>query len=1163
MVSRTTKTTATRPFADLSPSQFEAVVRQVLSNLDGVVWEAKPDPVGHLGSDAGQDIRAVELARAPKRTTKRPWLVQVKRYEKIHPKDLEDIIDAAIPAGSKAPHAFIVAVSCNASKRSFDTFDAAAKARGVKRPELWTKEKLNDFLNDPKNALTATFYFGDGSAIPGTVPIPFALDRSVGRDAPLLGRAGEVADLLAAPGDIVIVGPAGSGKSRLAAEIPGRRFLTLNSDANAVADSLRIDQPTHVVLDDAGLDVARLDMLLELRQQGYAFRIVATTWAENLDDVRVRLPDATRVDIAELERPEMDQTLRVIGIGNYYVRTWILDLAEGRPGWAIALADLAKGGRIDDVLSGRGLIERIGPYLNRANPGGGYKVMAFLGVLAAIGPVGESELPSLDRILGVSPLDRLGLIREAAAVGMLELRGTSLAVVPEALRPALVAHVFFEGTARMRLSDVLAACPDRGPLLLAEVIDAAHAGSTEARAEVDRRLPDLTAVLGWARLQTLVSFATLDEAAARRALAATRALEPGHEARRRVVAATAQRFLMPEAVSAMLTAAIGDERALHSSPDHPVRVLGEMGRRIDPLYRTTFQLRGPIIEAANRWLEEDPSPARQHVWARVAAQQLDPHVEGVFPDSGSPMTIYLPGGVESEEHIVEIGTVLWPKVRERLPLLETRALALLTTAVRELAEIVRGYSLRGGKTPPPEASAAAGGVLGQMFPEFDRYALTRPGLGLALHRIRKSMRVGSRQPLDPEFRLLSTGWDIRTIRNQANHLDHAIDRLVGRWLTESPPVVMARVAGWAKEAALAEADLDPVGRMALHRYAERGGDIDAAVTAALDAGLVGGEIAPLLRTGMLEGRSIPAWLPRLLSGPTRRLGLSVALDPGVDPRAAEFAIGELKDGDAALVETSALRHSRGPDGSDEVLLALLTHAVPAIRGAAALAFPTTGEASPPARSAALHMAWKQAFLDAPIAQGDTWELGQHLNQLATSDPELAVSWVVRQATDGAALWRLGFERKLDLSTMPRANRDDLVRQVPQQHRGEVLGLVLGEGRDWAEELVADGVISIGDVLLAIVRDSDDGITASEALAWAPMLVRHGANESDVLRLMNTGWTGPESLHYAGLRDALEAEQKPSDPTAEAVRQTGIERFGAAEREALERERRERVTGRIH
>jgi hypothetical protein len=374
---------------------------------------------------------------------------------------------------------------------------------------------------------------------------------------------------------------------------------------------------------------------------------------------------------------------------------------------------------------------------------------------------------------------------------------------------------------------------------------------------------------------------------------------------------------------------------------------------------------------------------------------------------------------------------------------------------------------------------------------------------------------------------------------------------------------MARAAKWAREAALAQTDLDPVGRMTLHRYAERGGDIDAAVTAALDAGLVGGEIAPLLRKGMIEGRGKPNWLPRLLSESTRQLGLSVALDPGIDPGAAEFAIGLLEDGDAHLIEFSVGRHSRSTDGSEDVLLALLTHRVQTIRGAAALAFPTTGEGSPPTRAAALHMAWKQAFLDAPIAQGDNWELGKHLNQLATSDPELAVSWTVRQVTDGAALWRLGFVHQLDLSAMPRANRDDLVRQVPRQHRGEVLGLVLGDDRDWAGELVSNGVISIGEVLSAIVRDNNDGITASEALAWAPVLVRNGTSEADVLRLMNTGWSGPESSHYASLREALEAEETSADPTAERVRQAGIESFGNSEREALERERRERVTGRIH
>ena len=300
---RTTRTTATRPFGDLSPTQFEAVVRQVLGNLDGVIWEAKPDPIGHLGSDDGQDIRAVELSRGPRRATRRPWLVQVKRHKEIHPQDLRDIVDAAIPGDSKAPHAFVVAVALGASKRCYDALDAAAKARGVKRIELWDREKVNDFLNEPKNALTSTFYFGDGSAIPGTVPLPVALDRSIGRDAPLLGRAPEVAELLAAPGDVVIVGPAGTGKSRLAAEIPGRRFLTTHSTADAVAASIRNDQPSHVVIDDAGLDIARLNMLLELRQQHYDFRIVATTWAERLDDVRALLPDGTRIEIAELERP--------------------------------------------------------------------------------------------------------------------------------------------------------------------------------------------------------------------------------------------------------------------------------------------------------------------------------------------------------------------------------------------------------------------------------------------------------------------------------------------------------------------------------------------------------------------------------------------------------------------------------------------------------------------------------------------------------------------------------------------------------------------------------------------------------------------------------------------------------------------------------------------
>jgi hypothetical protein len=60
-----------------------------------------------------------------------------------------------------------------------------------------------------------------------------------------------------------------------------------------------------------------------------------------------------------------------------------------------------------------------------------------------------------------------------------------------------------------------------------------------------------------------------------------------------------------------------------------------------------------------------------------------------------------------------------------------------------------------------------------------------------------------------------------------------------------------------------------------------------------------------------------------------------------------------------------------------------------------------------------------------------------------------------------------------------------------------------------------------------------------------------------------GHTGPESNHYQKLRASLEAQPAPADPAVEAFRQTGIARFAQLEREAAEREREERITGRIH
>lgn len=745
---------------------------------------------------------------------------------------------------------------------------------------------------------------------------------------------------------------------------------------------------------------------------------------------------------------------------------------------------------------------------------------------------------------------------------MVELRGGALGVAPRALRPAVMAYAFFDGTSRLPCGDLLAAFPSRTSEIIMRVIEAAHAGSTAARAAVDHLLPDLSVLFNWGGLAMLEAFATIDDAAAQRALRETAVLDASDEARRRVLNATARQFLSAEAIAPLLSAAIGDSRQEHSAPDHPVRILGEIGRQIDPHGRTTFELRARVLAAANAWLEAEPTPARQEIWARVAAHQLDPHVDGAYSDTGSPMTLHLAYGFESEAHIRAIGDELWPEVQARLPLLETRALVLLSAAVRELGEVERAFPARADTVPTPEMSAAAAAVVDRIAADLTALARTRPGLQLALHRIRRTIGVGPRQSIDAEFRLLAMGWDSHVLRDDTKHIGHAVDRLVERWLAETPTTVMARVAHWGAEAALAGTDLEPVGSTAMDRYGEQVGDLDDAVQAALDAG-IRSEIGSLVRRAVARATGEPAWLPQLFAGPLRWLGLSVALDPGVDAHVAQRATTELRPDEARLAEVSALRHSHDARGSVEVLHALLTHLTAEIRAAAALAFPASGGGSPSTLPTDRYAEWKAAFLDAPLADHDNYHLGQHLNALATNDPELATSWMLVQVAGDAPLWRLGFVHKLDLSSMPRANRDDLLRRTAPEKRGHVLEHLLGEERDWADELLAGGVVSIGQVLSALMSDNRDGISAAEAIAWAPVLMRHGAGPGDVLRLMDLGHSGPESNHYQELRASLEAQPAPADLELEAFRQAGIARFADLEREAAEREREERITDRIH
>ncbi len=1162
MPGRTTRTTQPHHFLELSDGQFEDLVRQ-LASTSGVDWSRAPEPVGRLGSDRGRDIRGWERARARRGRNpgEREWRYQVKRWNRMGPKALRTIVKEAIPDKSDVPHALVVVVACRVSDKGFEAFHDEARMFGVVHHDLWTRDTLNDKLVLNANARIAAFYFGDGRAIEGTVPIPLALDRSAGRDLTLLGVDDGVSRLLAASGDVILVGRPGTGKSRLAMEAEGVRFLTSRADADAVAESLRLHEPAHVVLDDAGLAIDRLEMLLELRRQGHQFVIIATTWTEHLNDVQRWLSDATVIEVPLLERKTIDELLKGLGVMNYYLRVEILDQAEGRPGWAVALADIAKRGGGSDVISGRALIDQVEPYLARL----GTSSVKALGLLSVIGALGRvslvKDLSEVEAYVEVSRLEGQQLLQDAAAAGVLELRNGALEIAPEALRFALVAYWFFEQRpAPWPIDKLLTNFPDHRDAILHAVIEASWDGSEKAHEHLEKLLPSVIDMPA----DTIDRYVALNEHAAERAIAELDRLREPASFTLGILTTAARRFALPEAVRRLLDLAVSDNRPEHSNPNHPIRVLGEVGNRVSPHSDTSFGLRIRIATTANEWFDEDPSPARQLVWAKLMVHVLDPEVEGHFPDPGSPMTITLRGGFETPDRLRTLVRDIWPSVAERAVRLVSEPLVKLIGIADDWLRLNRRIEGRYGVKPTEEAASVASSFLEQLLPALSKACEGKFAAQLALQVTSRLYGAGVRQKIDPEFRILSwKPWRLSR-RGQSVVLTRVVDRLADRWTVEAPESLMRRIAGLSAEAAHGQETLFPTIHTAFRALADRSGDLDGLVSAGLAAGLTW-ELHPLLKASIDQSKESPAWLPAALAGPVRGTVISAALERGPNRGAAEAALALLGPEDVVAVEVAIM--NRGRDGHDWVSRALLRHSSEEVRGAASLSF-GLGANDPGAIPDDWYTDWREAFVVASLGSvrgGDNYRLGEHLVRLVTRDPDLLEQWLARQLTldPHATLYRLPADAQESLSRLPVANRDRLVRGVGRKSsRAELLSYLIGDDIAWLEQLLNDGVVDIAEVSGGLYhndRDVPDRI--ARILALAPVLVPRGIKPEALASAAEFGSSmGERSAVYEAIRAAFAAAPASTNPHVEAVRQAGADMFGRGRDEALAEERNRRVVG---
>ena len=136
-MAKPTKTTNPLHFEDLEAHRFEDLGMDVLKKM--YQWK-RLDPIGVMGSDDGIDLFGVDVKGVP-------YYCQIKRYQKITPQDIRDIIIKIATGNEIGTNArLILIVACNPSKKAFDAFYEEAEKHGFQDPTILTGKKLESDL---------------------------------------------------------------------------------------------------------------------------------------------------------------------------------------------------------------------------------------------------------------------------------------------------------------------------------------------------------------------------------------------------------------------------------------------------------------------------------------------------------------------------------------------------------------------------------------------------------------------------------------------------------------------------------------------------------------------------------------------------------------------------------------------------------------------------------------------------------------------------------------------------------------------------------------------------------------------------------------------------------------------------------------------------------
>lgn len=994
-----------------------------------------------------------------------------------------------------------------------------------------------------------------------------------------IGRDALIAEVNESDSDVTLFGVPGVGKSHVASKLDGALFLERQPTPERLLDDLIETKAALVIVDDVGARLQDLDLLLQLRDaEKLGYRIIATCWPHEIDRVADHLPDTVQFEVDLLTREELGAILRERGISRLSVIVHLLTQADGRPAWALNLADLLiHESDWKSVWTGNALRDKIFAFLRMSNASD--DAVDVLGTLALVDQVNDDQVRRLADLLQIRQPELIRLIRSVAIAGLVDVQDhkhynhetqqiehtQTYRVQPPIIAASVASEVYFSGTASpVRLRDVKDAFPELAAGIMQIQIYTKLLGATHPRLPT---AAELIAVLSDAKkdVELLRSFGQLGPEQAQAVVEihlarVTTALNTGYP----TTAESEAKLLAARVADAVESNIPGAFRTFVKA----LALLEDAGRDIKPAVKELVEeVRDArsgdqpqladlmkLVEALQAVPEADLTDT---VWAALACEILAPTFEGNYMNPEVLHQFVLQSFTWAATHMETLYDSLQPALASRAAGLTPSLQLGLFDLLEKWVRIANGWDLPfGGKTNRAQVRAGkriAKGIANTLAP-----TITTPGVRARFNRTARTLKIRLDEP-DMLFAALTRErerlTDYEEIRRRK---EAALDKALAPFQRQAPEVLMEWLKTHEPELATAGQTTTGIWEVFFRLAYQSDPEPTKWLTAAIDHDLARSASALIdacARTDQLTDTIVD----RLLADPNGRHGVvSAVIGQSSCPALVQRVIDQLAPDDVQQLESAfVLRHA--PEATRR---ALFTHPNEDVRGTAAALWAAEWTYDNDPRPEDPDWLNAMKFYTVPENSRHDHIHTQALNALAKASPDVFTELFTKHATTT----RRGSYRDLDeweepVRLLTSAERSKLWQNVKATELArELFWVIAGKDAGWVTETVSDPTfnISVRDLLGALKFQFGPRYPLD---TLATMLRPLNPEPDELLHTLEVGsFSGEDHERHAAKLHNLRDLATSEDENIARLGRRGIEIYEPLLREALAKARRAAVRG---